>query len=185
MSSKDSQDRHFSRRLKAAVEGLHLPSEEELLRGMSFFRGDLGEDIREYAERLWRRVRKRGDHALEPLAAALEELTVEQSDVRMAGRALAWAVTACSLAQKRPRSTIFTPRADAVAHAARLRARFRGAIKRASKRREPEPEESLAIDDLDATAEDETPDVVDRDGSVIVFRPLQDRQSRLCDPQIR
>src|SRR5690606_32667418 len=80
MSSRDSQDRHFSRRLNAAVEGLHLPSEEELLRGMNFFRGDLGEDIREYAERLWRRVRKRGDHALAPLTAALEELTVEQSD---------------------------------------------------------------------------------------------------------
>jgi hypothetical protein len=80
MSSKDPQDRHFSRRLKAAVEGLHLPSEEELLRGMAFFRGDLGEDIREYAERLWRRLRKRGDLAFASLAAALEELTVEQSD---------------------------------------------------------------------------------------------------------
>lgn len=80
MSSQDSQNRHFSRRLKAAVEGLHLPSEEELLRGMAFFRGDLGEDIREYAERLSRRVRKRGDVAFASLAAALEELTVEQSD---------------------------------------------------------------------------------------------------------
>jgi hypothetical protein len=80
MSSKDSQDRHFNRRLNAAVQGLHLPSEEELLRGMNFFRGDLGEDIREYAERLWRRVRTRGDLAFASLAAALEELSVEQSE---------------------------------------------------------------------------------------------------------
>lgn len=80
MSAENPQDRHFSRRLKAAVEGLHLPSEEELLRGMSFFRGDLGEDIREYAERLSRRVRKRGDRALVTLAVTLEELTVEQSN---------------------------------------------------------------------------------------------------------
>ena len=39
MSSQDSQNRHFSRRLKAAVEGLHLPSEEELLRGMALWTG--------------------------------------------------------------------------------------------------------------------------------------------------
>jgi len=80
MNSKDSQDRHFSRRLTAALQGLHLPSEEELLRGMNFFRNELDEDIREYAERLSRRVRKRGDPALASLAAALEELTVEQSE---------------------------------------------------------------------------------------------------------
>lgn len=77
--SKDSQERHFSRRLTAALQGLHLPSEEELLRGMNFFRNDLDEDIREYAERLSRRIRKRGDLALASLAATLEELAVEQS----------------------------------------------------------------------------------------------------------
>ena len=34
--AKDSPlDRHFHRRLKAAKAGLHLPSEEELLRGMN------------------------------------------------------------------------------------------------------------------------------------------------------
>jgi hypothetical protein len=80
MRSKDSSDRHFSRRLTAAVQGLHLPSEDELLRGMNFFRNDLEEDIREYAERLSRRIRKRGDLALAALAAALDELTVEQSE---------------------------------------------------------------------------------------------------------
>ena len=47
---------------------------------MNFFRDDLGEDIREYAERLSRRIRKRGDLALASLAAALDELTVEQSE---------------------------------------------------------------------------------------------------------
>jgi hypothetical protein len=80
MNSKDSHARHFSRRLCAATQGLHLPTEEELLRGMNFYRNDLGEDIREYAERLSGRVRKRGDLALAALAAALEELTVEQSE---------------------------------------------------------------------------------------------------------
>lgn len=79
MNSKDTAERHFSRRLTAAVQGLHLPSEEELLRGMNFFRNDLDEDIREYAERLSRRIRKRGDPALAAFAATLEELTVEQS----------------------------------------------------------------------------------------------------------
>ncbi|MBS3652192.1 hypothetical protein KEU06_26710 [Pseudaminobacter sp. 19-2017] len=80
MSATDSQARHFSRRLSAATQGLHLPSEDELLHGMSFFRDDLGEDIREYAERLSRRIRKRGNPALASLAAALDELTVEQSE---------------------------------------------------------------------------------------------------------
>jgi hypothetical protein len=80
MSSKDSLDRHFNRRLAAALQGLHLPSENELLRGMNFFRNDLKEDIREYAERLSRRMRKRGDLALAAFAAVLEELAVVQSE---------------------------------------------------------------------------------------------------------
>lgn len=80
MSSKGSLDRHFNRRLTAALQGLHLPSEDELLHGMNFFRDDLEKDIREYAERLSRRIRKRGDLALATLAAALEELAVEQSE---------------------------------------------------------------------------------------------------------
>jgi hypothetical protein len=78
--SSNSQERHFSRRLTAALQGLHLPSEEELLRGMNFFRNDVDEDTREYAERLSRRIRKRGDPALAALAAALDELAVEQSE---------------------------------------------------------------------------------------------------------
>ena len=81
MTAKDStHDRHFDRRFKAAKAGLHLPSEEELLRGMNFFRDELSEDIREYADRLSRRIRKRGNLALAALAACLDELTVEQSE---------------------------------------------------------------------------------------------------------
>ena len=39
-TAKDSPlDRHFDRRRKAAIAGLHLPSEEELLRGMPFLGG--------------------------------------------------------------------------------------------------------------------------------------------------
>jgi hypothetical protein len=54
-----SQDRHFQRRQKAAIAGLHLPTDEELLRGMAFFREDMAEDIREYSTRLSGRVKKR------------------------------------------------------------------------------------------------------------------------------
>lgn len=51
MSGKDSRgsrDRHFERRLKAAKAGLHLPTEIELLRGMSFLFDDMASDIREF-----------------------------------------------------------------------------------------------------------------------------------------
>lgn len=86
MAAKDSNvDRHFERREKAAKAGLYLPSEEELLRGMIFLREDLRQDMREYAERMARRMRKRGRVELIPLASALEELTVEQSDDAIRG----------------------------------------------------------------------------------------------------
>jgi hypothetical protein len=230
MSSQDSQDRHFSRRLNAAVQGLHLPSEEELLRGMSFFRGDLGEDIREYAERLWRRLRKRGDLAFASLTAALEELTVEQSDdgvrslvkaldgveevkgvpieacrlrcrfylassgdsdaaasiagetaivalrdinnrddLRMAGRALSWAVMACSLAQAAKVDNLYASRRSLSRMLQGYERDFEGAIKRASKPRSPEREESLDADDLAEVGDDETSNAADTDGSVVVF----------------
>lgn len=230
MSCQDSQNRHFSRRLNAAVQGLHLPSEEELLRGMSFFRGDLGEDIREYAERLWRRVRKRGDLAFASLTAALEELTVEQSDdgvrslakaldgveevkgvpieacrlrcrfylassgdsdaaasvageaatvalrdinqrddLGMAGRALAWAVMACSLAKTAKVDNLYASRRSLSRMLQGYERDFEGAIKRASKRREPEEEEPSVTDDLAGVDGDETSNAADTDGSVIVF----------------
>ncbi|WP_168168913.1 AAA family ATPase [Shinella sp. HZN7] len=75
-----SLDRHFQRRQKAATAGLHLPTAEELLRGMTFFREDLAEDIREYSSRLSGRVKKRKRTGLELLATSLDELTVEPSE---------------------------------------------------------------------------------------------------------
>jgi len=81
MTAKDSPlDRHFDRRLKAAKAGLHLPSEEELLRGMAFFGDRLRDDIREYASRLSRRMKKRGRVELLPLANCLDDLATEQSE---------------------------------------------------------------------------------------------------------
>lgn len=73
-------DRHFQRRMRAASEGLHLPSEEDLLRGMVFFREELREDIREYADRLARRIRKRPRAGLGSLAASLEELVLDPDE---------------------------------------------------------------------------------------------------------
>ncbi|MET4691915.1 AAA family ATPase [Sinorhizobium fredii] len=75
-----SLDRHFQRRQKAAIAGLHLPTAEELLRGMAFFREDLAEDIREYSSRLSGRVKKRKRTGLELLATSLDELNVEPSE---------------------------------------------------------------------------------------------------------
>lgn len=81
MTFRDSDlDRHFDRRLKAAKVGLHLPSEDELMRGMAFFGDKLEDDIREYASRLSRRMKKRGRVELLPLANSLDELATEQSE---------------------------------------------------------------------------------------------------------
>lgn len=81
MSAKDtSPDRHFERRLAAARKGHHLPSEDELLRGMAFFREELTEDIREYSTRLSRRIRTRRRPELEAVANCLDDLAVEQSE---------------------------------------------------------------------------------------------------------
>lgn len=79
-AKKSSHRRHFRRRQDAARIGLHLPTEEELLRGMGFFRGELAADIREYAARLSRRIRKRPNPSLAALAASLDELTIEPSE---------------------------------------------------------------------------------------------------------
>jgi hypothetical protein len=73
-------ERHFERRLKAARNGLHLPSEEELLRGMAFFGDELRSDIREYASRLARRIKKRNREELAPLINCLDDLAVEQTE---------------------------------------------------------------------------------------------------------
>ncbi|TIP49800.1 MAG: AAA family ATPase [Mesorhizobium sp.] len=74
------RDRHYLRRFKAAKAGLHLPSEEELLRGMPFFREARGEDIREYASRMSRRLRKRERPALSVLVEILDQLAGDPTD---------------------------------------------------------------------------------------------------------
>lgn len=71
--------RLFKRREKAVTGGARLPTEEELLRGMPFFRNDLTSDMREYGERLARRLRKRQRIDLQLIVSCLEELAVEQS----------------------------------------------------------------------------------------------------------
>lgn len=73
-------ERHFERRMKAARIDLHLPSEEELLRGMAFFDDELRSDIREYASRLTRRLKKREREELVPFIRCIEDLAVEQSE---------------------------------------------------------------------------------------------------------
>lgn len=73
-------DRRYLRRFKAAKAGLHLPSEEELLRGMPFFREARGEDIREYASRLSRRLSKRKRPVLLPLVEVLDKLAGDPSE---------------------------------------------------------------------------------------------------------
>lgn len=75
--------RAFDRRQDAAIQGLHLPSAEDLLCGMKFFKGRIGEDIREFAGRLSRRVKKRNRLELVGLAQCLDELAVEHTDVAL------------------------------------------------------------------------------------------------------
>jgi len=83
MSGKDSrgsQDRHFERRMKAAKAGLHLPTEMELLRGMPFLFEDMASDIREFGERLSRRLKHKPKFEIASLVASLDDLAVDQSD---------------------------------------------------------------------------------------------------------
>lgn len=71
--------RLFKRREKAVAAGLRLPTEEDLLRGTPFFRNDLSQDLREYGDRLARRLRRRQRRDLASIVACLDELVVEQS----------------------------------------------------------------------------------------------------------
>ncbi|MCI5076409.1 AAA family ATPase [Oricola sp.] len=73
-------DRHFLRRLMAAKSGMHLPSEEELLRGMPFFKAALSEDICEFAVRLGRRIKQRRQKYLLPVVKRLDDLSRVPSD---------------------------------------------------------------------------------------------------------
>lgn len=113
MSRKDSrspQDRHFKRRLKAAKAGQHLPTEIELLRGMPFLSEEIAADIREFSERLSRRLKHKPKFEIAPLVASLDDLAVDQSE-----DALRCVDTALEAA------TAFN---DMAAHAARLRVRL-------------------------------------------------------------
>jgi hypothetical protein len=89
--SRSAQDRHFRRRLKAAAEGVHLPTEVELLRGMPFFNEDMASDVREYAERLSRRIKRKPSVQLAALISALDDLAVDQGGdaIGVAEKALA------------------------------------------------------------------------------------------------
>jgi hypothetical protein len=89
--SRSAQDRHFQRRLKAAAEGVHLPTEVELLRGMPFFNEDMASDVREYAERLSRRIKRKPSPQLAALISALDDLAVDQGGdaIGVAEKALA------------------------------------------------------------------------------------------------
>jgi len=69
--------RHFQRRRKAALAGLHLPTEHELLAGMPFLGDEIRQDMQAFAERLMPRLRRKADHAhFAAVLHHLEHLTV-------------------------------------------------------------------------------------------------------------
>jgi hypothetical protein len=69
--------KHFDRRKEAALAGLHLPTEHELLAGMPFLANDIQQDMQAFAERLMPRLRKKEDHAhFAMVLNRLEQLTV-------------------------------------------------------------------------------------------------------------
>lgn len=72
-------DRHFARRDRAARKGLHLPSEPDLLLGMSFMSGEVHFDLREYSARLANKLRRKPRQRTAGLLAAFDE-AVAQSD---------------------------------------------------------------------------------------------------------
>ena len=82
MSDDDTQDeahkRRFARRSKAAAAGLHLPSEDELLLGMSYFDNTLHTDIREWTVRVLSAIARRKQDAFVPVRHALETLAIDQ-----------------------------------------------------------------------------------------------------------
>jgi hypothetical protein len=73
----DRDQRHFERRRMAALAGLHLPTEQELLEGMPFLGDDIQQDMQAFAERLMPRLRRRADHPhFAAVVTCLEQLTV-------------------------------------------------------------------------------------------------------------
>ncbi|KAB0266286.1 hypothetical protein [Microvirga brassicacearum] len=86
--------KHFERRKNAALAGIHLPTEHELLIGMPFLGGDIQHDIRTFAERLMPRLRQKADNiAVAAVVYRLEQLTVgaEPDEIRNVADALAGA----------------------------------------------------------------------------------------------
>jgi hypothetical protein len=70
--------KHFERRQRAAAEGYHLPSEEELAFGMCFFLEDLAQDISEFATRLERKLKpKSEDLRVQVVIHRLQELSTD------------------------------------------------------------------------------------------------------------
>lgn len=69
--------KNFKRRREAALAGLHLPTEHELIAGMPFLWNDIQRDMQAFAERVVPRLRRKPDEAsLAGVADRLEELTV-------------------------------------------------------------------------------------------------------------
>ena len=71
---------HFNRRERAAREGRHLPTLEELYCGMSFLNGSLRHDAQAWSERIIPSLAGQGQEApRDPVRIALERLTVSVS----------------------------------------------------------------------------------------------------------
>lgn len=94
MSAHDAaRDRHFDRREKAAKAGIHLPSEADLLLGMSFLGADLNRDLREFAGRLAGSFGRKGRRGTPELVKALKHAEAFQDSEAI--EAILDAVTAC------------------------------------------------------------------------------------------
>ena len=77
----EMQRRDIARRATATRQGVYFPSEDDLLQGSGFFCGSIEQDIREYASRLSRRLKKRNvAEAMAPLVGSLDDLTVDQCE---------------------------------------------------------------------------------------------------------
>jgi len=90
--------KHFDRRKEAALSGLHLPTEHELLAGMPFLANDIQADMQTFAERLLPRIRKNPENLhFEAVAYCLEQLTVSPGADEVQALADTLAVAAASL----------------------------------------------------------------------------------------
>jgi len=88
--------KHFDRRKEAALAGLHLPTEHELLAGMPFLANDIQEDMQAFAERLMPRLRRKADEAhFAMVLDRLEQLTVSAGidEVKAVAEVLGMAAT--------------------------------------------------------------------------------------------